>query len=176
MRKKVSLIVMVLAILLMANLSLNANAQPYEVTPAKESDDTKLQIQNLQASINDMRGAIRDVQKQIQKLKDEEKELQQEITKVQQGGEAPAPGPIGIAEDNGYTAAVTAPCATRGGTTGQTAAVTAANAGAVSEATNSAVAATSVLSGRTVAILIFPRSRFLTVPVRFLRQMILNTN
>jgi hypothetical protein len=33
MRKKVGLIVMVLAILLMANLSLNANAQPGSTTP-----------------------------------------------------------------------------------------------------------------------------------------------
>ena len=41
MRKKISLIVMVLAIVFIGKVSLNANAQPYEVTPGKEIDDTK---------------------------------------------------------------------------------------------------------------------------------------
>ena len=99
MRKKVGLIVMVLAILLMAHPSLKATAQPGAVTPAPSMDQKKLQIQTLQVIRKLTQNQIAEVQKEIIQLTDEEKKLQQEITGVKQGGNTPAASSTGIPDD-----------------------------------------------------------------------------
>lgn len=96
MRKKVSLIVMVLTILLMAQLSLKANAQSGAVTPAPSMDQKKLQVQTLQVIIKLTQSQIAEVQKEIIQLTDEEKKLQQEITGVKN---TPAASSTGIPDD-----------------------------------------------------------------------------
>ena len=92
MRKKVSLIVMVLTILLMAHLTLNANAQPGSTPPVPtqgiETGTTNTQIQGSQAEINEIEKQLQDLMKEITQLADEEKELQQELKEEQSG----APG------------------------------------------------------------------------------------
>jgi hypothetical protein len=94
MRKKVSLIVRVLAILLMANLSLKANAQPGGVaTPGIEPVTTNPQIQGqVPTSINGYAEQIQSLVKEITQLMNEEKELQQELNQKQQELSSNKPG------------------------------------------------------------------------------------
>jgi len=64
MRKKVSLIIMVLTILIVANLSLNANAQPGGVGAPPGTDATKQKLQRLQSLqdlANKLEGEIQDL-------------------------------------------------------------------------------------------------------------------
>jgi len=84
MRKKVGLIVMVLTILLMANLTLNANAQPVVHDLQKQIDAGNSQIQGLQAAIKNLEGQLQEKQKEIKLSEDKKDDIQQELNALQQ--------------------------------------------------------------------------------------------
>ena len=75
--KKVSLIVFVLTILLMANLSLKAKAQPGVSSSGAETVSNS-QIQGLQTAVNN-NGQIQGLDKELQQLTDALNNLVQEL-------------------------------------------------------------------------------------------------
>jgi|WetSurMetagenome_2_1015567.scaffolds.fasta_scaffold59338_1 chromosome segregation ATPase len=84
MRKKVSLIIMVLTILIVANLSLNANAQPVVNDLQNQIDAVNSQIQGLQAAIKNLEGQLQEKQKEIKLSEDKKDDIQQELNALQQ--------------------------------------------------------------------------------------------
>ena len=74
MRKKVSLIIMVLTILIVANLSLNANAQPGGVGAPPGTDATKQQLQRLQ-SLQDLANKLEEELQDLANATEEQKPM-----------------------------------------------------------------------------------------------------